>query len=37
VREAFVAKGLTPPVDAGEIVEFVVNKGWRMTVKCEVV
>jgi hypothetical protein len=36
IRESFVAKGLLAPEDAGELVEFVANKGWKMNVKCEV-
>jgi hypothetical protein len=34
---AFAKGGRKAPADVGEIVEWVRNKGWRMTVKCAVV
>jgi hypothetical protein len=36
IREAFGGAGKVAPEDADRLVEFVPNKGWRMTVKCEV-
>jgi hypothetical protein len=36
IRDSFAARGLKAPDDADDIVAFVPKKGWRMTVKCEV-